>query len=423
MDKTRAVTRLRKPTFQNLLILMSSEFAARGFTFVAFAYLARTLGQANYGFIAPAYAILMFCTLVADFGAGTFGTREVAKNPETADDLTNKIVSAQMLLAIVMLCLLVFFCFIIPANSIQVRLLIGFGISLLGTPFVLNWVFQGRNEMFLAAAPMALRQAVFLIIVLFVVSQPADVVRLPLAEIGAVAAAGLIFVIIYNRRVGRLRLSFAQAVDKDLFKEALPIGGAQFIWALRIYLPVVAVGIIKGSESAGLFDVGHRIVMVFLTLLGVYFTNLLPALSLTSHDSMNEMKQLLYRSLFFSVICAVGLAVFIYFSAPLVLKIVYGNSFVEYESVKSFVVLTLLVPVLALRRNGRTALITLNLQNLDFHISAAGAVLMILLLLPLTYFYGIIGCAWSMVISELVSAVLTWIFLLPKIRIRQAAMK
>ncbi len=419
MDKNRPINRLRKPTFRNLIILMSGEFAAKGFTFIAFAYLARTLGQQTYGYIAPAYAILMFCTLIADFGAGTMGTREIARNPENSDDLVNKIISAQMLLAISLCSLLIFFSLLLPAHFILVRLLIGFGISLLGVPFLLNWVFQGRNEMFLSTAPMTLRQGVFLIITLLVISEPDDVVRLPIAEIIAVAAAGLIFITIYSRRVGSIKLSVSKGVDKKLFAQALPIGGAQFIWALRIYLPVIAVGLIQGAQAAAMFDIGHRIVMVFLAFLGVYFNNLLPALSLTSHDSLIEMRQLLYRSLFLSILYSILLAVFIFFAAPVVLKIVYGNAFVHYESIASFTALTWLVPAIAFRRNARTALITLNHQNLDFKISAIGVIIMVLLLLPLTFFYGIIGCAWSMVISELLTAAITWIFLLPKIRIRQ----
>lgn len=423
MGKAREVSRLRKPSFRNLFILLGGEFAARGFTFVAFAYLARTLGQESYGHIAPAYAVLMFGTLVADFGAGTLGTREIAKNPDAAENLVTKIASAQMLIASAVALALAAAGLFLPVNPILGKLLIGFGISLLGIPFLLNWVFQGRNEMLPAAAPLALRQGVFLLIVFLTVSQPADVVRLPLAEIGAIAAAGLIYVVFYNRSVGRFRLSFLQGIDTELLRQALPIGGAQFIWALRIYLPIVLVGVISGAEPAGLFDVGHRIVMVFQAFLGVYFTNLLPALSLTSRDSPDEMKQLLYRSVAISVLPAVALAVVVYFAAPFVLGAVYGNSFAVDESVTSFMILTWLVPVLALRRNGRTALITLNKQNLDFNISAAGVTIMILLMLPLTYFYGIIGCAWAMVTGELLSAMINWVFLLPELGNRTDAVK
>lgn len=416
MGEARQIKRLRKPSFLNLLILMGGEFAARGFTFIAFAYLARTLGQEAYGYVAPAYAVLMFCLLVADFGAATLGTREIAKNPDVAEELVNKVASTQMLIAAALLFLLVAVVLLAPVHFLLGRLLIGFGISLLGIPFLLNWVFQGRNEMFLAAMPLALRQGVFLIITVLIVSEPSDVDLLPFAEIGGIAAAGFVYLFFYARRIGRIRLSLQKSLDKDLMREALPIGGAHFIWALRIYLPVVAVGAIQGTESAGLFDVGHRIVMVFHAFLGVYFTNLLPALSLTSSDSLDEMISLLKRSVVLSVLPSIALGVFVYFAAPSILGIVYGDSFVVTESVRSFAVLTWLVPVLAVRRNGRTALITLNKQNLDFNVSVAGAVIMILLILPLTYSYGIIGCAWAMVISEFISAAMTWAFLFPVIR-------
>jgi O-antigen/teichoic acid export membrane protein len=171
-----------------------------------------------------------------------------------------------------------------------------------------------------------------------------------------------------------------------------------------------------GPSSAGYFDIGHRVVIVFVSFLGVYFTNLLPAMSLTSHDSATELGQMLTRSVMLSVIPSILLAVTVMFTASLILGLIYGEMFVRSESVNAFSALIWMIPVLAARRNGRTALITINYQHVDFWISVVGIILMVSMVIPATFYHGIEGTAWAMVISELISAVITWMFLIPGLK-------
>jgi len=395
---------------------MVGEIITRMFTFITFAYLARVLGPSTYGYLAPSYAVLMFCLLVIDMGFGTYGTREIARNLSATGSLVNRVMSAQLLLAIATLSTLVICCLSLHIHMIYVKLMIGFGVSLLGIPFLLNWVFQGRNEMLLFAAPMALRQLVFLIITIIVIAKPEDITWLPVSEIVAVAITAMIYILSYRGLGRHIRLSLKKALDRDLFVHALPIGGAQIIWALRMYLPIIIIGAMLGPSSAGYFDIGHRVVIVFVAFLGVYFTNLLPAMSLISHDSTAALGQMLIRSVMISLIPSILLAVTVMFTAPLILGVIYGEMFVRSESINAFSALIWMIPVLAARRNGRTALITINCQYVDFWISVAGIILMISMVIPVTYFFGIEGTAWAMVISELISAIITWMFLIPGLK-------
>lgn len=395
---------------------MVGEIVTRMFTFITFAYLARTLGPSTYGYLAPSYAVLMFCLLVIDMGFGTYGTREIARNPSATGSLVDRVMSAQFLLAIATLSTLLVCSLSLNIHMIYVKLLIGFGVSLLGIPFLLNWVFQGRNEMLLFAAPMALRQLVFLIITIIVIAKPEDITWLPVSEVVAVAITAVIYILSYRGLGRHIHLSLKKALDRDLFVHALPIGGAQIIWALRMYLPIIIIGTMLGPSSAGYFDIGHRVVIVFVAFLGVYFTNLLPAMSLISHDSATELGQMLTRSVMLSLIPSILLAVTVMFTAPLILGVIYGEMFVRSESINAFSALIWMIPVLAARRNGRTALITINCQHVDFWISVAGIILMISMVIPATFLSGIEGTAWAMVISEFISAVITWMFLIPGLK-------
>jgi Na+-driven multidrug efflux pump len=117
-----------------------------------------------------------------------------------------------------------------------------------------------------------------------------------------------------------------------------------------------------------------------------------------------------------SVSVSVIIVVVSLFVAPALLGIIYGSGFVRDESVNAFSALVWIVPVLAARRNGRTALITLNRQHTDFWISIAGILLMLCMVIPATFVHGITGTAWAMVISELITAIVTWLYLINGLR-------
>ena len=127
--------------------------------------------------------LLMVCTLLVDYGFPLTGSREIAADQSVTETLVQRVMSTQLKLALLVLALVLIVTWVVPIDSNLAGLLRGLAISLLGIPFVLSWVFQGRNEMFWFAAPMVLRKAIFLLVVVLVVQQPSDLAWLPVAEI------------------------------------------------------------------------------------------------------------------------------------------------------------------------------------------------------------------------------------------------
>jgi len=402
-----------RPTVTNLVYLGTGEVLTRGLSFVAFAYLGRTLSPREFGGLGTALAVLMVSTLFVDFGFGIFGSREIAKDASATENLANRVVSLRLLLAIVVSLALFGGTWIVPMDSTLAALLRGLSLSLLGVPFLLNWVFQGRNQMFWFAAPAVLRQALFLGLCLLLIRGPSGLGLLPAAEIGAIAGSGVAFVWAYRRLGFRLRLR--PAWDGKLWRTCLPIGLSNLIWAISMYLPVVVVYSTVGAEPAGLFESGHRLTMVFLAMLSVYFTNLFPAMSATSHHSPPAFKRLLARGLSTTVVGTLAVLFVTWLMAPTMIEIVFGARYVTPESARTLVVLTTLAPIAAFRRTGHFALIALDHQHREVWCSIAGVVLLVVLLAILPGRQGITGAAWAMAASEALATALTWVTLAPLI--------
>src|SRR5215471_19785180 len=98
--KTSEAASAPKRLAANLLFLMAGEFTAKLLTFATFSYLARALGPRDYGFIEFTLALMVFFTLPVDLGLGSYGAREIARNPDRAPQLLHEITGLRLFLSV-----------------------------------------------------------------------------------------------------------------------------------------------------------------------------------------------------------------------------------------------------------------------------------------------------------------------------------
>ena len=399
----------RWSTAYNLAILAGGELLTKGMTFLAFVHLARVLTPSGYGLIELTLAVMLCLTLIVDQGLSTIGTQEIARDSSRVEALVRRIVSAQIILAGTVYLLFMAIVLWLPIGTSSRRFLLGWGASLLGVPFFLTWVFQGREQMTWVALPQVLRWATFTALVLSTIHSPGRIWLLPFIELVAVAIAALANLILYVQEHGRIKLDLQAGFDRRLFAESLPIGGSQIIWALRMYLPTLLLGGLTGPEAVGLFGAAHRIVMVFQTLIGTYFINLLPTMSQASYHSSESLTKLLSSSLRLTGYPALAIALATTLAAPTIIGCIFGAQYTRHESITVLAVLIWTIPILIWRRHARTALITLNYQREELFCSVVGVAFLVGLAVPLIYAYGPLGSAWALVVSEFMATVVTWL--------------
>src|ERR1017187_5128822 len=143
----------------NFLFLAAGEFTAKVLTFASFTYLARTLGPVSYGAIEFTLAVMVFFTLPTDLGLGMYGAREIARNPSAASRLLREITGLRLFLSLCSMLLLGVFILLVHKSPEQKALLGLYGLSLLGTPYMLQWFFQAHDQMHWVGAASIVRQA------------------------------------------------------------------------------------------------------------------------------------------------------------------------------------------------------------------------------------------------------------------------
>jgi O-antigen/teichoic acid export membrane protein len=280
-----------------MLFLTGGEIAAKLFCFFAFTRLGRVLGPERYGSLEFVLALIVFFTLPADCGLGSYGAREIAKGRYAVGRLLAGIATMRLLLALGTFAGVMVTVLVLPA-PVGVLLTV-YGIGLLLLPLQLQWLFQGRGRMEWVAAASVVRYGVFAGLVFLGLQTGTSLVTVGVFECISLLVSSAICVVAAR---SDLRATIAAWPPRlgDLvghLGSSWPIGMSQACWAALWYLATVFLGFWVAGDSLGQFGASHRIVMAVHTFVYMYFYNLLPAICRTAAAPARDMQGLLSPSL------------------------------------------------------------------------------------------------------------------------------
>ena len=380
------------------MVLGVGEFAAKVCSFVAFVYLARVLGPREFGQLEFTLALIFFFTLLVDCGLGPYGAREIAKDESAVGRLATPILFVRWLLAVFAFAILIVLLAFLDKPWPVEKLIILYGLTLLAQPALLPWVFQGRDLMGYVAVASAMRWALFAAGVLIFVRDPKAVWIVPVVEGAAIVCVAIYYFLVFRKHFGSLggRIDYRYAFS--MFRQALPIGASELVWALKIYFATVLLGMFISGPEVGWFAAAHRLVVSLHAFVWLYFFNLLPSISRATRGSFGALEGLMRGSLQITGWLGVFVAAIGTVLAKPILTLVYG---MQYESaVAVFQVLIWLIPLALVSGHFRYTLIAYNKQGLEFLTAACGGALNVFLNFILKGGYGIVGAAISLVAAE-----------------------
>ncbi|MBV8817366.1 MAG: flippase [Acidobacteriaceae bacterium] len=347
----------------NFFLLTGGEMAAKVLGFITFSYLARVLGAARYGSLEFVLAVMMLFTLPSEMGLGSYGARELAGGKRDVQTLFREILQIRVLLAAVCFLLLIGFVLILPKSPGVKLLLCAYGGSLLLTPLLLQWLFQSRDEMQWVALASIVRQSVLAAMVLLFARPSMPLFTLGAFELASVSATALFCLAVMRFRF-RLSASWQTPQPARMrahLAQSLPIGGAEMAWACMWYFATVLLGLAFSDESLGWFSAAHRLLMALHTFVWLYFFNLLPSMSRTTHLERSHLLGLLGRSLRVAAWSSFLVALTLTLSARTVLTIVYGPLF--RDAAPLLAILAWMLPVAMLSGHHRYVLIAYSQQK------------------------------------------------------------
>lgn len=392
---------------KNFLSLVGAEAFTKLITFAAFAYLARILGAASFGYIEWSAAVLMCASLIVDQGFSSYGAREIAKTPSATARLTAEIVTARFLMAAVGYLAIALFAFGFVNNRIIRLLLLIYGLSLWALPLLLQWVFQGFDRMNLVALTGIIRQTIFVGIVFAFVKSANDLLLVGVAEVAAVTIAAFFSVWLYRRYLASDNGFLRPAVSMKLFREGAPIGLSQMFWTVKMFGATLILGLVATAEETGYFAGAMRILIALHTFVWLYHFNLLPSLSRAWIEGREKFAGIIGNSM--RIVVPVGLVVGIIWVllAPWVMRTVYGVDFSHGGGALQWLAGACVGA--AVSGHYRFGLIAAGFQTKEMIVSAIGA-MVAAVLIPVGYFQaGTSGAAAALCLAEIVVLVCSWL--------------
>jgi O-antigen/teichoic acid export membrane protein len=388
--------------FRNILKLSVGDFIAKALNFIAFVYLARTLGVESYGVLELAIAIQVYLLLAGDAGLELWATREAARGGSDVHELISRVLSIRVLLALASFAALAL-CLALTPPSPQYpglrQLVLLFGLTIFPQAVGLKWLFMGRERMSRVAAGLILAQIAFSVAVLLIVRSPSSVVWVPVVRTIGDAAMTAYFWLLFLRTHGRILPRFTLRNATRALRPALTLGAAHGLALLSFNFDSIMLGMMTDAAAVGWYAAAYKPVTVVLAMPVTYFVGLFPALSRTHHHDPEQFRRIVTGSLRLATLFAVPVGVCGTFLAEPIIQFLFGAAYAP--SVGAFRVLTWAAVLVILRGTFRQALNAAERQDLDLRCATIATALNILLNLVLIPRHGILGAAAATVVSEI----------------------
>lgn len=380
----------------NVSILAIGELSNRAFSMLASILIARALGETKFGLLSWCLAVVGYASIAADAGLAAFGTREVARNPDTE----NAYLVQQLRLK----------------NSICVFLLVALGtLSLVETcrwwvlmfaavwllPMSLNpeWLLQGQQRI---ATIGVLRFSSGVILLAFSVAWTywpvgGIIGATAIRAIGEAVIVATAFTLGWSR-VGKASLTSRQALA--ILERSLPLAGSSILTGIySSNFDILLLGYTRSDSEVGIYAAAFRLYLVTTILPKLINVAAFPRFAANSGVPLVlqcEIERFIVQSLRFGlpIVILSGLL------APELIAILYGPSYESGATVLKL--LTLAGFAVLLNAPFPSTLLAAGKTKLVYMTFAAAFFISMIINILATPRWGMLAAAIAVVLAETV---------------------
>ena len=391
----------RQLLIKNTFWLGAVEFFSKILMFVVTVGLVRYWGAQEFGAFNLSFAYVAIFMILSDFGLTTITTREVAKHK----DLTEKYLSNLMGLKLVLsflIGLLFLFSFLFVRNPVSMQLLWASLIFSLISIFqgVFISIFQAWEKMEMVFFNRMVFYIGLLITALLVISFHGTAVHLVLGYVISTIFSIILGVWQINLLKIKIGIAFDFVFWKELIKEALPLFGMTAATVIYANNDTLLIGRYFGNDQVGWYQTAFKILFAFQSVNVINYA-IFPRITVLIHENKKEtVKKLIKLVIGLSLLGLIPLAILITWQRELIMKLIYGPSFVISAGVMSLLVWSGVINYF--RVFAGNLLVIQKKQKIVFWSVLIG----MLVDLTINYFlipkFGFVQAGWSLIISELV---------------------
>jgi len=372
----------RRRLAASYLVLAGGDALAKALSFVAYALvLSRRLGDGAYGALESALGTAFVASLIAEGGLAAYGTRALATAPDDGARLLAGLGALRMRLTAVSAGGLLTYAALADLPPTVATLTRWYALTLVPYAFLSEWFFQARHEPAWVAAPQVARATALLIGATALVRDVDDAWIVPVCDAAGFLVGAALQRALAGRRAGPPTADAPPLRIRDVFRASAPALTSGVFWALRMFGPVVAAGVLLAGDARDRFGAVHRLFISAHALVLFYFLNLLPGWARLARDhGAAALRRAAVRSAVGSVVAATGAIAVAELSARASggdaastgLRLLFGPRFAEAAPALRIAVACWLLTLL--EGHLRFGLVAAGRLGLDALANAAGAV-------------------------------------------------
>lgn len=363
------------------------------------AYVSRILRPAGVGANVFTNSIIQYFILFANMGIGYYGNRQIAYVRENRQKMAKTFWEIQIVKTVMTLLAFIAFEIFMLFYTRQSEYMWAQSINLIAVAFDISWFYEGIENFKVTVLKDSFVKIVSMIAIFVFIKGPNDVTL-------------YIIVLAVSTLLGNLTLwsNIKQDLPRISYRKLKP--WPHFLPMTELFIPQIAtqvyvqlnktmLGGMVSETASGYYQYSDNLIKLILALVTATGTVMLPHVANAfSHGNMTRVNQMLYKS--FDFVSAIaypmmfGLAAI---SLTLVPKY-YGSG---YEPVGPAMMIESIVILMIAWSNvlGVQYLLPIHKQK-QFTLSVTtGAVINLIMNIPLIHFWGLNGAMWSTVLSEI----------------------
>lgn len=300
------------------------QLASYFFPLITMPYLARTIGAEGFGKIAFAHAIMVWFTAIADWGFNFTATRDVAKNRDDKDkvsDIFSNVLWARLFLMLVSFVALFLLVTFIPKLRENADVILVTFLLIPGHIMFPDWFFQAIERMKYITILNLLSKTFFTIAIFIFVKEKSDYIIQPLLSSCGFLISGLIamYFILVKWKYKLKRPSLQRIINT--------IKGSTDVFINNVMpnfynaFSTVLLGFVGGDIATGILDAGKKVVAICEHILLVLSRTFFPFLARRGD------KHHVYEKISLAISSSMAICLFIF--APLIINILFTPEFKE----------------------------------------------------------------------------------------------
>jgi PST family polysaccharide transporter len=325
-DLTKRVRKSKdgKVLVENFAYLTLLQVAGYIFPLITLPYLARVIGVDSFGKIAFAAAIIGWFQTVADWGFNYTATRDVAKNREDKEKVSqifSNVLWARVFLMLVSFVALSICVMTIPKLRENADVIMISFLMIPGHIMFPDWFFQAMERMKYITILNIISKTLFTIAVFLFIKEKQDYLLQPLFTSLGFVVSGIIamYYILVKWKI-RLRFTPFKEIIKTI-KSSTDVFINNIVPNLYNAFSSILLGFVGGDVANGILDAGRKFITIMIQMIKTLSRVFFPFLVRKSNNHNLYSKIMLM----FSMILSVGIFVF----APTLMNIFFTKEFYE----------------------------------------------------------------------------------------------